>query len=356
MNKIRQIIFVFIFLNLIIGLSNLIAEEGKISLQAKVDKSKIKIGDLINYSIEVRHDENIEIKMPNLGANLGQFEIRDYHDLEPEKIDGEMVQRREYDISTYDIGDYTIPPVTVHYQPAGDTLWQKLQTEEIKITVESIVASEDGDIRDIKPPLEFERDWMRIARFIFAGFLILVVGILIFFYFKMRKQGKSLIPRREKPKRPPHEIALEELEKLLNGNLIEKGEVKQHYIRISEIVRRYIGDRFFILAIEMTTFDLINAMRESEIEETVIQDVEQFLMQCDLVKFAKYIPTNKENQQVADLAVKIINDTKIVFEPETPESDEQEKIAEDTDKEMESEKTKTGEQVEAEVTQEKEVD
>ena len=301
-------------------INSISASNGKVLLEAKVDRTKIKIGDLINYSIIVTHDKDIKIEMPNLGANLGAFEIHDYEDLEPEKINGDVVQQRHYIISTYDIGDYEIPPVTVHYSLANDTLWHQLTTEGIKITVESLKPSEEGDIRDIKQPLEILKDWWLTIRFILAGVLIVLIGILIYILYRRRKQGKTFIPRREKPKLPPHIIALDELKKLMEEKLLERGEIKQYYIRISEIIRNYIEDRFFIVALEMTTFQLINIMKDNQIEDEVVQLVEKFLMNCDMVKFAKYIPRKKENKSTTELAYNIIEDTKIELEPE-PEND-----------------------------------
>ncbi len=63
-------------------------------------------------------------------------------------------------------------------------------------------------------------------------------------------------------------------------------------------------------------------MKEVEIENEHIQLVEDFLIQCDLVKFAKYIPIQEENQKVVDQAFEIVNTTKIIFEPETSEVEE----------------------------------
>lgn len=324
-------IVIFVFLT-----GNLLAANSKVALEAKVNKNKIKIGDLIQYSIVVTRDEKVNIEMPNLGANLGAFEIHDYDDPDPVKQNGEIVQRREYIISTYDIGDYEIPPVTVRFSVGEDSLWKELTTEKIKITVASVKPSEAGDIRDIKPPLEIERDWMRIIRFAAAGLIIVIIGILIFLYIKRRKEGKSLIPRREKPKRPPHEIALDELNQLLQEQLLKKGEIKQFYIRISEIIRYYIEGRFFIIAIEMTTMQLIDTMKQAEIEDEDVQLVEDFLMQCDLVKFAKYIPTPGEIQKVIDQAYEIVNKTKIIIEPETSAIEETEPPTEEEVTELET--------------------
>ena len=302
---------------------NLHAEGGKVSIEARVDKNRIRIGDLIKYSIIITRDKNIEIEMPGLGANLGAFEIRDYNDPDPIEKDGEVIQQRDYVISTYDVGEYEIPPVAVRYTTTGDTAWNELQTQSLKITVESMKPSEAGDIRDIKSPLEIPRDWWRLIRFVIAGFLLLLTGILVYLFIKRRQAGKPILPRREKPKLPPHEVALNELEKLIQEKLLEKGEVKLFYVKISEIIRQYIEERYFIVALEMTTFQLIEIMRESEIESNVIDLIEQFLTQCDLVKFAKYIPTDKENQNVVDLAYKIIEETKIVIEPDGEDTEDQ---------------------------------
>ncbi|MDZ7331727.1 MAG: BatD family protein [candidate division KSB1 bacterium] len=297
--------------------AGLLIAGGRVTIEARVDKNKIKIGDLIRYSIIISHDSDVTIALPELGANLGQFEIRDYNDLTPEKRGGEIVQRREYIISTFDIGEYEIPPVSIRYQLPGDTTWQELATEQIKIVVESLKPSEAGDIRDIKPPLVIERDWKQYIRYAIAAMIVLAIGILSYIVIQRIRQGKGLIPRAEKPPRPPHEVALEALEQLLQASLLQTGEIKQFYIRISEIIRRYIEGRYFIPAIEMTTTQLIDAMIEAEIESEVVQLVEDFLLACDLVKFAKYIPTEAENQRAIAQAFEIVNRTKIVIEEET---------------------------------------
>ena len=311
------------FLGLYSG--QLFADNGSISLEARVDKNKIKIGDLIRYSIVISRDENVMVQMPELGASLGAFEIQDYDDPEEEKINGEIIQKREYTISTYDIGDYEIPPVTVYYSVGGDTALQELTTEKIKIAVESLKPSEAGDIRDLKEPLEIPRDWWQIIRLALASLVVLLILILGYIYYRRRKEGKSLIPRKEKPKRPPHEIALEELEKLMEQNLIEQGEVKKFYSFISDIIRRYIGDRYYIIAIEMTTAQLIDAMLSADIEPETTHVVEDFLFKCDMVKFAKYIPTARENESIVQQAFDIVEQTKIIFE--TEEEIEEESIA-----------------------------
>jgi len=296
-------------------------KDGSISLEARVDKNRIKIGDLVRFSIIITRDKNVNVQMPELGASLGAFEIRDYVDPAEQKIDGQVLQTREYTISTYDIGEYEIPPVRIFYTVGADTGLHELSTEKMTITVESVKPSEAGDIRDIKNPLEIPRDWWQIMRLALAGLLILLVVILGIMYYRRWKQGKSIIPKKEKPKRPPHEIALEELNELIRSDMLARGEVKQFYISISEIIRRYIGDRYYIVAIEMTTAQLVDAMNQADIENETTELVERFLMQCDLVKFAKYIPTDAETESVIHQAFDIVEKTTIVLVREESKTD-----------------------------------
>ena len=84
--------------------------------------------------------------------NLGGFEIRDYNQYQPRSEKEKIVHQVDYIISTFDVGDFDIPPVEIGYKIQPDTVEKILKTENIKIVVESVKPSEDGDIRDIKPP------------------------------------------------------------------------------------------------------------------------------------------------------------------------------------------------------------
>ena len=92
------------------------------------------------------------------------------------------------------------------------------------------------------------------------------------------------------PPRPAHEIAYEELERIEGFNLIEQGLIKEFYTEVSEVIRRYVGHRYFIITMELTTAELVDSMMDAEIDEEHVETIRSFLEECDLVKFAKYIP------------------------------------------------------------------
>ncbi|RMD88574.1 MAG: hypothetical protein D6813_11875, partial [Calditrichaeota bacterium] len=242
----------------------------------------------------IKRDADVQVEMPGLAANLGAFEIRDYEVLEPQKEDGKIVEKFEYKISTFDTGEFEIPPLTIYYTLPGDSVKHSLKTETLKIEVLSLNPSKKGDIRDIKQPLNLPRDLRQYILWGGLGLILVLAALTAFYVWKRKKAGKSIIPRKVEPPKPAHEIALEALENLRESSLIQEGKIKEFFVQISEIIRNYIEGRYFVPALEMTTFELLENLRQNQIEDGIIQTIAEFLEICDLVKFAKYQPSSEE--------------------------------------------------------------
>ena len=295
-----------------------------ISVTSHVDKSRITIGDLIEYTVTVEHDDELQVEMPGLGENLGGFEIRDYEVMDPRTSRGRITRSVRYTISTFLTGEFVIPPLAVTYFTEQDSSGKTLNTEKIKIIVESVKPSEAGDIRDIKPPLEIPADPWLTLRWIVLGVLVCGIVLGAVWTYRRKKAGKGLLPDREEPTRPPHEVALEGLDRLRDAGPVR--DVMAYYIDISEIIRQYIGGRYFLVAMEMTTSDVLEGLHEEDIPEDHYRMFEDFLQRCDLVKFAKAIPSETENGGVLKLAYEIVEATKVILETVEPESGDAEKM------------------------------
>ncbi len=299
------------------------AQESSISIDSKVDKSTIAIGDLVTYSVIVTHDAKVQVELPELGANLGAFEIRDYTVHEPISENSKSIEQFDYIISTFDVGEFEIPPLSFYYSFPPDSTKHELKTRKLKIIVESLKPSEEGDIRDIKDPLILARDYRQWIIWGSIGFASLILAAALFYIWRRKRAGKGLLPEKIEPPRPAHEIALEELAAIKESSILEEGKVEEFYIQISEVIRRYVEGRYFIIAMELTTFELIEDLKRSGILDEDIQLFNEFLSTCDLVKFAKYKPTNAKNSATLDKAVEIVERTKLVYEePEELETEE----------------------------------
>lgn len=321
MKRINNIFFALVFL------CSLAAAQGTISVDSHVDKAEILIGDVFNYEVVIRHSEDVTIIPPSLAENLGMFEIRDYVVNPPMSEDGEIVERTRYLLSTFETGKYEIPPLEIGYKVGADTTVQFIKTKPLLINVASLNPDESGDIRDIKPPKVPPRDYARLFVLIALAIVAVAVAIFILYYFKRRKEGKALIPKRQKPPRPAHEVALEALENLVNSELLQTGQVKQYYIELSEIIRTYVEERFYIPALEMTTDQLLSEVERQNMEPDHQALLREFLAACDLVKFAKYVPSKAENEKTTKQAFDFVEETKLVIVSPDSEPAEEEELA-----------------------------
>jgi len=228
------------------------AGESEVSLSARVDRAVITIGDLITYTVTASRDPSVEIRLPALGENLGGFEIRDYTPHRPRREEDRVIERVDYIISTFETGEFTIPPVEIGYRLSSDEDFRVLKTESIVIRVESVKPSEEGDIREIRPPWEIRAGLRLILIFGGIGLILLAAALTVWLVLKRRRTRKAADSPAE-PAVPPHEAALAALLRLEGSDLLKKGRIKRFHSELSEIIRRYIEGRFRMDAMEMTT-------------------------------------------------------------------------------------------------------
>lgn len=159
------------------------------------------------------------------------------------------------------------------------------------------------DIRDIKGPKDFGASPLV---YIFTALVIflIIAGVRIFIRLKREKKYKA-------PPTPAHIIAYEALSALEKKDYIRKGQTKAYYIELSDIVRRYLENRFNIRAPEMTTEEfLIKVKEDSNLSLEHKSLLRDFLTNCDLVKFAKYQPAETEAGLSLASARKLTDQTK----------------------------------------------
>lgn len=166
------------------------------------------------------------------------------------------------------------------------------------------------DIKDIRPPVYFSREYFFLL--VIAAIVVLVgMGLLISYFLKKRARKKQTPG--SLPPRPAHEIAYEALNALKAKNLPQIGKIKQYYSELSDITRQYLEDRFSIKAPEMTTEEFLYSLRESnDLAGAHKNLLKQFLNHCDLVKFAKYGPTQGEMDNSFAAAQRLVDETKLV--------------------------------------------
>ncbi len=119
--------------------------------------------------------------------------------------------------------------------------------------------------------------------------------------------------------RPPHEVALEALERLERSPLLERGEVKEFHIQASDILRTYVEGRFRVAALEMTTVDILRSLERIGAEPPLVEGFRNFLDPCDLVKFAKTRPSTENSLSTLRAGRRLVEETTPAPETQPPE-------------------------------------
>ncbi|MBN2442475.1 MAG: hypothetical protein JXJ04_14060 [Spirochaetales bacterium] len=267
-----------------------------------IDKKEITIAQSIIMILEVKVDKEYQITLPKFGENLQQFKIIDFYDKGQRLVDDkQIIATQEYKLEPYLSGEYKIPPLQITFRTEDEDPDKPhvLESEEITITVTSILEEDMKDlaIKDITgpvlpPPPDYTWLILLIFGIIAAGGGITVLIVIL----RKKSQGEKQIITI-----PAHEYAYRQLEMLIARNYIEKEEYKLFYIGISNILRSYIENRFFLHAPEETTEEFLNELKTSDLLSPELKTIlKEFLYHCDLVKFARHTPTTSEIQKTFD--------------------------------------------------------
>ncbi|MCF8464275.1 MAG: hypothetical protein K9G41_05520 [Flavobacteriales bacterium] len=290
-------------------LSSAVAQNA--TVKAELDSTQILIGDQVNLDLTVEFNDMIPVAWPTFKDTItGQLEIVKVSIPDTiKKETGETIIHQRLVLTSFDTGFIALPPIAFMFN--ADSA-QTLATEPLLIFVSDIPVEMEADIKDIKEPYDVPFNWQSLIKWGLLALLVIaliVAGILL--WKKYRKVPEA--PKtRLKPKRPAHEIALEELEELRHKKLWQNNQTKQFYIELSDIVREYIEFRFDVLALEMTTQETVSALKLKGLDETKTQSLKQMLQMADLAKFAKYTPISNENEQCFDIARAFVNATLVM--------------------------------------------
>lgn len=290
------------------------SSEKPVSVSANVDKARATIGDKINYKITVDFPENIEVFFPETEDKVGGLAVKDFAVSDIERDNGRITRELSYVLETYKTGSYIIPAFDIKYKEKLKSEVEVAKTPEIFIEIVTMLDADASDVRGIKPPVSLDKRYFKLYIIIAIVFGVLLLAAIVLHYIYRRKEGET-----ESVLEPlsAHQIAYNELESLRAMDLVSKGQIKEYYYRLSNIVRHYIENRFDLMAPDRTTEEFLAEMavtgKLSEVHKELIGN---FLEHCDMVKFAAYGPDSREIENSLNSAKKLVDETREVLQEE----------------------------------------
>ncbi|MBS1583800.1 MAG: hypothetical protein JST66_16495 [Bacteroidetes bacterium] len=248
------------------------------------------IADTLTAHIAVVHDSHVDTVAPQ-------------KDKDPYLLE----QTRTLTITSWDSGYWAIPPFV--FVIDGDTVG----TNALLLTVNTVDVDTTKAFRDIKEIYEVPfrwTDWLRehwpwiaggaAALAVLAGTIVLLV-----------RRARRPKPKRtvQEPEKPLHVRTLLALEDLDRKKLWQQGLTKQYHTDLTDILRGYVEERFGVQAMELTTDELMGALKLSAMGAAQREQLGNLLRLADMVKFAKWAPLPAENEQMMAGAIKLVTDT-----------------------------------------------
>lgn len=334
------------------------AQEPVVSGSLSMDS--VEVGDHFDYTIDVEVDIATRWIPPTYGKQLTEEEAtkldeakrsisqyKEYNDdiieviedypIDTLKVEGRRVTlRKRYRMAVMETGDIPFVPVIAYYAKNRDevdtlfsrdtlrlhvksyeeldtTLFLTFDQKSGGIVVDSLLAREklrdEGIYTQKDLPFIFAeiKDYVTYGAIglILFGLIVWLAAWLIVRYMRKRKAMPRTLP-----KIPPHVVANKALVELGHRKLWQKGKFKAYYTALTSILRTYISSRWDVGALEMTTDEIIMALRDVDMPSASRTDLITILRTADMVKFAKAEPEAEDNEENLSRALYFVENTK----------------------------------------------
>ena len=294
---------------------------------ARIEPDSIGIGDRFDYIIEVEKDLVQVVQFPVFEGDATKIELFEDTPVDTLERNGRRLKlRKRYRLAAFEEGRYNMGRAQVLYADKNivDTLWSAGDSLRLEVGT-FLIDSTSQSIYDIKPQKTLPFRFGEIS-----GYLAWTVAILLLLGAAAWGLSRWLAARgkrigdlfRPAPPQPPHVVAIRALEKLHHQKLWQNNQHKLYYSGLTDILRTYISGRWGIGAMEMTTDEIVAAMRGIELPDKAAMDLVAILRDGDLVKFAKDTPDAEQNEADYWKSYYFVEETKPVEETAPADPDE----------------------------------
>lgn len=284
---------------------------------AHIQPDSVMIGDRFDLMVDVEKDLVQVVQFPEFEDKPGSpIELHKEHPVDTLERDGRHLKlRKRYTLAAFEEGNLGLGRAQVLYLDKNitDTLYT---ADTLRLQVGTFqIDSTSHTIYDIKAQRTLPFRYGEISGYVLWSLLgLIVLGGAIY-------AGRRLMARyarkvrdifRPAPPLPPHIAAIQALETLHNQKLWQSGRHKQYYSGLTDILRTYLAGRYGFGAMEMTSDEILAAVRRYDLPQKCVMDLQAILRDADLVKFAKARPEGTTNEDNYLNAYYFVEETKPV--------------------------------------------
>jgi hypothetical protein len=278
---------------------------GPKSATATAQRTEVHLGEPFTVTVEIRHDKG-EVWTLKPGAKLDPFSLRSVTSAVAPAPAGDLeTTRLTLELALFQLGPHVVPDLELvaampTAKPPQSPHAFSLPGPEVKAIPTPGGSKQKSDIRG---PVPFKVTSFRVLLYLLAALALIAAAWLAIRAWRKR-------PRREltvlTPAVPEDQLALEALTALESQGLPAGGRFKEFHLALSEILRRYLGERYGILGLDMTSEELYQSLARLPSEGLSLNDLSWVCAQGDLAKFAKAAPTVDDCRQALQLVRQLV--------------------------------------------------
>ena len=214
---------------------------------------------------------------------------------------------KQIKISIYDYGIWVLPSPKITNK--SGKRYPELEPARIWVLPANMGMAQDSiELMPIKDIIAEGESWEDYKIWFYLLGFALLAPLLIKLFWKRKKDEEITVEKEIII--PAHKKALTALQSLKSEELWQSGNIKKYQSKLTDIVRRYLGDRFDVNALEMTTDEISRALRNKDFDTKHSATLQRILTIADLVKFAKATPPLEINAEFMDEAIAFVESTK----------------------------------------------
>ena len=247
------------------------------------------VGEPVELTLRVTVPTGVIIvDWPRFPTDWPPFEVMQVDDLVIEEQDGQAQYTQRMQVTIWEPGDYESPRTVVQYRVEGEDEIREAVVKPVFLSVPSVLDPDDTQLRPLRAQI--------VMRYlsplvVFGGISLMLVLAAAGVWYGRRRYGER-VPLHTPTAQTPEGAALADLQRL-SVELIEPETV---YMRVSDRLRQYMGERYGFPAQDMTSDEIMTVMREQHAESQP-HALARLLHQADMVKFARQIPTRRHAEQ-----------------------------------------------------------
>lgn len=302
----KHIFYIFLFISTIS-----FAQQNPM-VKAEIDTTNIRIGEQFSLKISVAETQNVIIS---------KLQLKGLEIIDSTKVDTvKNSLLKKYILTGFDSGAFYIPQQQIYVKN------QAYLTDSLLVNVATIAIDttkvKKFPIKSIKSePYTF--DDFKVYLYIILAALA-IIGFWIYWFF-IRKRKEEAEEEPVYKALPPYDEAIYRLNELDEKQLWQNNQIKEYYSELTEIVRGYIERELSVPALEKTTDEILEMLRDFKNSDAILTSQETIdklkglLREADLVKFAKskpLAPEIEEDRKDAEYIVANLKPKPIIEEKE----------------------------------------